>query len=325
MKLFKALLFIAAPAMAQLSYPPDADTAGTTAIPAQSSLFTAWATGIEVTRGFIQIDDESVTYNGSNKATYGSPDDAVGPPGSGAVSLGDGGFAIATFTNPVGNGDGFDFAVFENGISNTFLELAFVEVSSDGVNYFRFPSHSETQTQTPIGGFGALDARNLNNLAGKYKAGFGTPFDLSDLPDNPLLNKNAITHIKIIDVVGTLNPQYATYDSYGNMINDQYPTPFHSGGFDLTGIGVINQGQLQIADNSIKGFSVYPNPAADTVYFTCQNQGIATFYDMAGRSVLTTNIQDKTAVDISALQAGMYTVTVNSNTTQSTVKLVVKK
>ncbi|MFN6048554.1 MAG: T9SS C-terminal target domain-containing protein, partial [Bacteroidota bacterium] len=56
---------------------------------------------------------------------------AEGPAASnGVVSLGDGGIATLTFDPPITNGDGFDFAVFENTFLDTFLELAFVEVST---------------------------------------------------------------------------------------------------------------------------------------------------------------------------------------------------
>ena len=46
--------------------------------------------------------------------------------------------------------------------------------------------------------------------------------------------------IKIIDVVGSINESFATYDINGKPINDPYPTAFATGGFDLDAIGVIN-------------------------------------------------------------------------------------
>jgi hypothetical protein len=197
----------------------------------------AWATGATVVQG-----PQNITNPNGPFANVGSAEAATGAPdGSGIVSLGDGGNAILTFAQPIANGAGFDFAVFENSFSDTFLELAFVEVSSDGVNFFRFPAHSETQTATQVDGFGNIDCRFINNLAGKYRANFGTPFDLSDIPDNPLLNKDRITHVKVIDVIGTIDPQYASRDSFGNIVNDPYPTPFGSCGFDLDAVGVINQ------------------------------------------------------------------------------------
>lgn len=310
---------------AQLSYPPDADTEGTTAISKNSSAFVAWATGVEVVRGYIQISDPSITHMGSNKASYGVPADAVGMPDLGAVSLGDAGTAVVTFAAPITNGPGYDFAVFENG-SNTFLELAFVEVSSDGANFFRFPAHSETQIDTPIGGFGALEARNLNNLAGKYKADYGTPFNLDDIPDNLLLNKNAITHIKLIDVVGSLETAFGTTDSFGNLINDPYPTPFYSGGFDLTGVGVINQAVLSKDNFNALAFTVYPNPAKDVLTVVLANDatGNMTLYDVSGRKVLLGSLSGSQSFDVSSLNEGVYFVEVTTTTTRSVKQVIIR-
>lgn len=226
------------------SYAPAAGQEGSTAIKFDDERFVAWATGIQVTRGYINILDTTAIYNGTNKASFGEPEDVLGAvtesPVNHTVSLGDSGIAVLTFDKPIANGSGFDFAVFENGHSDNFLELAHVEVSSDGINFVRFPSHSETETATQINGFGTLNPSYLYNLAGKYRVGYGTPFDLEELKDEPLLDVQKITHVKIIDVVGSLGEK-GTKDSYGNKINDPFPTPFHSGGFDLSGVGVIHQ------------------------------------------------------------------------------------
>lgn len=318
-------LFTVSLSHAQLSYPPDADTEGTTAISKTSTVFVGWATGVEVERGYIQISDPEAMHMGSNKASYGLPSDAIGVPDEGVVSLGDAGIAIVTFEKPIANGQGYDFAVFENG-SNTFLELAFVEVSSDGVNFFRFPAHSETQTETPIGGFGALDARNLNNLAGKYKADYGTPFDLDDVPDNLLLDKNKITHVKLIDVVGSLEADYATVDSFGNKINDPYPTPFYSSGFDLAGVGVINQGVLSTDDVTALHFTVYPNPASELLSVNLGNLDKAdvTIYDASGRIVLVNKLLGSGDINVSSLSAGVYHLEINAESTRTIKQIVIK-
>lgn len=320
--LFALSLLTASVSYAQLSYPPDADTQGTTAIHKDSGAFTGWATGVQVVRGYIQISDPAISHNGSNYASYGAPEDAVGIPDNGAVSLGDAGTAVITFATPIGNGPGYDFAVFENG-SNTFLELAFVEVSSNGVDFFRFPSHSETQTATPIGGFGELNARNLNNLAGKYRADYGTPFDLSELPDNPLLDKNSITHVKLIDVVGSIDPAYAGYDSFGNMIQDPFPTPFYSSGFDLTGVGVIHT-SLDIKAYQTDAVAVYPNPANSifNIQLTESASASVVLYDLSGRKVLQQNITGFGAIDITSYSKGAYMMEISSGN-QRTVKRVV--
>ncbi len=249
------------------SYSPPAGQTGSTAIHMDSDVFTSWASGIEVYRGFVFIEDTTFQANGSSRATFGSPSFALGKAtGNSAdvVSLGDSGVAILTFDNPIMNGPGFDFAVFENSFSDDYLEFAFVEVSSDGERFVRFPNHSEVQSQVQIHGFGLIDTRRIDNLAGKYRAGFGTPFDLEDLKDSTSININAITHVKVIDVIGSIGTN-ATYDSQGNKINEPYPSPYESGGFDLDGVGVIHK-ELNVAQMTTEKVSFFPNPAQDQLY-----------------------------------------------------------
>ncbi|MDY0101840.1 MAG: DUF4465 domain-containing protein [Lentimicrobium sp.] len=228
---------------AQGTFPPAAGQAGTTAISKDSTIVQSWATGIDLVRGYVQISDTSVYYAGTNLASYGQPSAALhmaeNAP-TGVVSLGDGGMATLTFDRLIVNGPGPDFAVFGNSTNDNFLELAFVEVSSDGINFSRFPSVSLTQTTTQTGTSDELDPQNLHNLAGKYRKGFGVPFDLSELPNSSLVNKNTIRFIRITDVKGSIDPLFASKDSQGNIINDPFPTPVDSAGFDLDGIAVIN-------------------------------------------------------------------------------------
>jgi len=201
-----------------------------------------------------------VAGTSSSAVSYGSASSVTGPPdAAGAVyppvssnpvpaapvlSLGDGGRVTLTFSPPVADGAGADFAVFENGFATTgtaiFAELAFVEVSSNGVDFVRFPAVSCTPAATQTGTFGTLDPRNLHNLAGKYPAGYGTPFDLAELAGSPGLDINRITHVRLIDVTGDVNG-HGSRDSAGNWINDPFPTNFQTSGFDLDAVGVIHQ------------------------------------------------------------------------------------
>ena len=215
-------------------------TEGCDAIKADSSAFVAWATGITVVRGPQNISNPSGPV-----ATTGADSNALGMPTlnntSDVVCLGDGGMATLTFARPITNGDGPDFAVFENSFGDTFLELAFVEVSSDGSRFVRFPATSLTPTETQTGPYASTDATMINNLAGKYRIGYGTPFDLEELRDSTGIDIDSIVYVRVIDVVGSVNPQYATYDAFGHMVNDPWPTPFAAGGFDLSGVGVIHE------------------------------------------------------------------------------------
>ncbi len=253
------ILFLIPSLLFSQPYAPAAGMSGTSAIHKDSSIFVNWAIGSTIIRGYQDVSNPPAGKTSVGDSTMVSGKALT----NGVVSLGDGGQATCYFSYPIKNGPGFDFAVFENSIDDTFLELAFVEVSSDGSTFVRFPAHSLTDTMTQTGSFGATNATKINNLAGKYRAGYGTPFDLQELTAFPNLNTDQITHVRIVDVVGSLLPQYVTRDSYSNKVNDPWPTAFASGGFDLDAIGVINENKisgLQQAGKK-KTFKIFPNPA----------------------------------------------------------------
>lgn len=152
------------------------------------------------------------------------------------ASLGDNGRIALTFPAPIADGPGADFAVFENAFGEEFLELAFVEVSSDGTHFARFPCH--TLATNPVEGYsgsGGTEADAYGGLAGKHLQGFGTPFDLRLLAGTPGLDVRRVTHVRIVDIPG----DGSVTDPYGNAIFDPFPT-FGSGGFDLDAIGALH-------------------------------------------------------------------------------------
>lgn len=261
-KMIFLLTLLLTPFIWSQSYAPAAGEPGTTAIHFEDPAFNSWAATIDVQRGYINIEDTTATANGSSRASFGDPGLATGPAtGNTAdvVSLGDKGVATMSFDRPIKNGSGFDFAVFENSFSDNYLELAHVEVSSDGDRFVRFPSHSEVQDDVQIHGFGTTDPEMIHNLAGKYRAGYGTPFDLEEIKDSTAVDVNNISHIRIIDVVGSVGDS-ASYDSYGNKINDPFSTPYESGGFDLEAVGIIHQ-VADIQEESEHPFTIFPNPS----------------------------------------------------------------
>ena len=233
-------------------YPGLVGQPGSTAIAGSDPAFVEWATGwSDLTRGYQNISNTSAGFVNFGAATnaLGPADATLDAPYS-VVTLGDGGSITLTFDHPIVNGPGNDFAVFENAVTDTFLELGFVEVSSDGVNFFRFNAVSLTQTNSQIPSFGSVDTTSIRNLAGKYRAGYGTPFDLDELRGiSPQLNVNHIVAVRVKDVVGSINPSYGTTDSLGNLINDPWSTPFPTGGFDLDAIGVLNR--LNLTNSSL--------------------------------------------------------------------------
>ncbi len=217
-------------------YAPAAGKPGSTAIYKDDPSFVAWATGWENYLPGLNVD-----------STWKTPEKALGKAVGTSydiVCLGRGGQITMTFDKPITNGDGWDFAVFENSFNDTFLELAYVEVSSDGKHFYRFDNVS--LTSGPVGGFGSVDPTNITGLASKYRQGYGTPFDLDPLcfrKAGPLtyLDLNNVRYVRLLDIVG--DGSYK--DSYGRIIYDPYPTT-GSAGFDLDAIGVIHQATVPI-------------------------------------------------------------------------------
>ncbi len=304
--IFVFLCFLLSTQEHRAQFPGPPGTENSTALFKDSAIFIAWGTQCTVMRGFQDIAIPALGY-----AEAGDDTLMLGKAGdNGTVSLGDGGTAIVTFTHPIRNGEGFDFAVFENAFEDRFLELAFVEVSSNGVDYVRFPAQSLTQTDTQIGPFDAVgDATKLHNLAGKYRQNYGTPFDLEELAGNPILNLQAITHVKIIDVVGSLQPQFARYDSKNTPINDPYPTAFINGGFDIDAIGIIHENTTTAVRDYTQDREIIcaPNPASQSMkIIPASNKNIQTveLYSVLGKRALRTT---ETEFSLHALHQGIYT------------------
>jgi len=196
---------------------------------------------------------------------------------------------VIAFSDPnniISDKGGYDFVVFENGFvvidtdpsmgsvaGEMFAELAFVEVSTDCNNFARFPSVSLTPTRTGLQG--SVEVSNIYNLAGKHTNGAsnctGTPFDLSELSDDPLVlsgqvDLNNIKYIKIVDIPGggyyfdeansegyldpNTAPEYSIYKN-DHPIYDAWLT-YGPGGFDLEAVGVLNEQEFE-ADINLDG------------------------------------------------------------------------
>lgn len=287
-------------------------TDGCNAIAVDDNQFVAWATNVVLTRG-----PQNISNPNSPLASFGDETNAIGPatPNNSmdAVSLGDGGSALVTFERPIRNGEGPDFAVFENDINGGFLELAFVEVSSDGVHFVRFPATSLTQTETQVGTFGLMDPTFINNLAGKFQIGYGTPFDLEELADSANINIDSIVYVRIIDVVGNIDPQYASYDAFGHIVNDPWPTDFASCGFDLTGVGVIHQKPVGIESHEMPQVFAYPNPCTGTLYIINESSERIELYNMNGKLLeVVENGDTQVTLNMQSYPAGLYLLKVGN-------------
>jgi hypothetical protein len=156
------------------------------------------------------------------------------------------------FATPMADGPGPDFVVFGNAFSvrghanQVFSKLAFVEVSSDGVNFARFPSvdTNPRPLQNPWS-YMVSNPTLIYNLFGKavngYGVSWGVPFDLAQLSQHPLvaaglLDLQNVRFVRLVAVVG--NGAYST-DAYGHPIYDPWPTS-GSPGPEVQAIGVLN-------------------------------------------------------------------------------------
>ena len=298
------------------------------AIYRDSSVIKGWATTCNVTRGWQNYLDTLL-----GKATVGSEFYGTLKADGSVISLGDSGIAILQFDNPISDKEGPDFCVFENGfiVNNTqgisHAELAFVEVSSDGVNYVRFPSQCLLDSTVQKGNFDGSNVSLIDGLAGKYIGGYGTPFDLNIFAALSSININKITHVKLIDVVGNKDAQYPARDKNGRKIIDPWPTPFAASGFDLDAVGVINQlYKTAVFEKEEAAFSVYPNPVKIGENITLNNLnnhaqislvnnlGMEVFYSVSnGQKVIETN----------NFEAGIYFLTITQNKQTIHQKIVI--
>ncbi|MDR1305209.1 MAG: PEP-CTERM sorting domain-containing protein [Verrucomicrobiales bacterium] len=190
-------------------------------IPGNSSLFVGWATG------YLDYVPSPTRFDGR----FWTPEKTLGPATGNVMhiaSLGDmsaedlvayladpvnaavkPGTITLTFDYAITNGTGADFAVFENAfISNYtipetggaagqgFCELGYVEVSTDGFTFARFPSiylntfegmQFDDDGNPKNFNYATMEVTTIYNIAGKhcngYGPSYGTPFDLDTLVD----------------------------------------------------------------------------------------------------------------------------------------------
>jgi len=323
MKQLIVYIILTIPFLSYGQYPVAAGQPGTTAIHKDSSIIVNWAFKVvDFDRGL-----QNSSNSASNEANFGDSTNALGAAegnSSDIVSLGDNGSIVLSFEHPIKNAIGPDFAVYENSFDDSFLELAHVEVSTDGIIFIRLPSISLTNTSSQTGSFASTDPTKIHNLAGKYRQGYGTPFDLEDIIDSTGINLDSINFVKIIDVAGSINPLFATYDSQGNIINDPYPTEFGSGGFDLDAVAVVNENKfVGLTNQYANTFKIYPNPAQSSFQINNSTPGLLEMYNINGRVVYSRTIEAQEIINITEIERGIYIITFSSSKGIFTKKTIV--
>src|SRR4030042_3907614 len=230
-------------------------------------------------------------------AVWRDPNNALGPATGDnldIVSLGDldssqivlgmePGKITLSFSEPIRDCNGYDFVVFENGLVSNyntgggsvkvqmFAELGYVEVSSNGGDFVRFPSVSLTAAL--VGMYGTIEISDVYNLAGKHPNAdgvcIGTPLDLSEMAGEEsvlsgVVDINNINYVRIVDIPGSVDFEdeavrhidpgsWPVWELYVNNhpIYDAWLT-FESGGVDLEAMGVLEE-QNYSADINLDG------------------------------------------------------------------------
>jgi choice-of-anchor B domain-containing protein len=180
-------------------------------------------------------------------------------------------------------------------------------------------------------------------------------FDVSDL-DNPVVHYEYESNVAAIDHNGYVVGDQFYLSSYRaglrimnisdieneNMTEakffDTYPSS-NSAGFDgawsvypffASGnivISDINRGfflvrdtQLGLPENTVSNFAVFPNPAKEIVTISSKTDPVSQveIFNILGQKVMDRNFSENLSekIDVSSLQAGMYVMKINSNTTK---------
>jgi hypothetical protein len=176
--------------------------------------------------------------------------------GTHVLTLGSGGDVTLGFDRVITNGPGADFVVFENTfewMSTTYPEVAMIEVSTNGVDFARFPMRysgphglfAGSFDLTPWGAYSGVTghvpplANVDSNTLDPFNPleGGGEGFDLADLAGEALVlgglvDVNAINYVRLVDLVA------------GAEVDSRLVTVWDSGGLlgnaDIDAIAVIH-------------------------------------------------------------------------------------
>ncbi|MEM9802485.1 MAG: hypothetical protein AAGA20_19305 [Planctomycetota bacterium] len=203
-----------------------------------------------------------VQYNqGAGGGIFDTVNILGGPQGGGigsgsldVLTLGVGGDVTLGFDVVITDGPGADFTVFENGFAFSgavFAEVAFVEVSTDGNTFARFPTRYFGDPG-PLGTFDLLPYATYEGVTGGIPiianvllnsvdpfdpvVSGGEAFDLADLAGDPdvvsgTVDLSNIQFVRLVDVVSG-----AEVDAAGTTIWDSGG----DSGSDIDAVAVIN-------------------------------------------------------------------------------------
>jgi len=166
------------------------------------------------------------------------------------LTLGESGNVTLGFDVTIVDGPGADFTTFENGFvfgaGSVFSEIAFVEVSTNGVDFARFPSKyfgtgSSMGAYRNIAGGMPVVTNALTNTVSPFDptVSGGEAFDLADLVNEPSVLAGDVL-LSDIHFVRLVDCPPGSTDSLGTPIGA-------AGGADFDAIAVINSDVTSVA------------------------------------------------------------------------------
>ena len=124
--------------------------------------------------------------------------------------------------------------------------------------------------------------------------------------------------------------QEHVYDQYLNKINDPFPTPFPSSGFDLDAVGVINQGSMTIilenSSNILENFRIINGMVIFDLKKVQKSGFKAEIFDLSGKIIFQKdfkyNLEATQNIDVQSFKNGVYILNIYTKTQVITRKFI---
>lgn len=215
-----------------------------------------------------------------------------------------------------------DLANVTNDLANTYFAL-FTNATGGSTNARIWIRKNGTQYQYGLGTGAAptdWDATLYNAGDIQYVVlGYDFTNNVLTLTINPTIGGNAAPTIAVV-------PTAAFTSLGGFMFRQDSDTTTPTIVVDELRIDTTPNFNLGVAQNSISGLKLYPNPVSNGTLFieTVANaEKTVTVYDVLGKIVLNASTTENT-VNVSSLRAGVYIVKITEEGKTATRKLVIK-
>lgn len=215
-----------------------------------------------------------------------------------------------------------DLANVTNDLANTYFAL-FTNATGGSTNARIWIRKNGTQYQYGLGTGAAptdWDATLYNAGDIQYVVlGYDFTNNVLTLTINPTIGGNAAPTIAVV-------PTAAFTSLGGFMFRQDSDTTTPTIVVDELRIDTTPNFNLGVAQNSISGLKLYPNPVSNGTLFieTAANaEKTIAVYDVLGKNVLNASTTEN-AVNVSSLRAGIYVVKITEEGKTATRKLVIK-